>query len=140
LVRHRTGKLAAQVMVLPKGLDVPFAGCFRYPQHHATLVIAGRDENPVLIQYQRLGNVDVLIGLPWELPELLAGLRIVACDYLAIEQENLTSASQSREHGGAVSGLGAAAGPHLSAGRALVGDHGLAGGRVALGPRVDDHE
>ena len=88
LVRHRRGKFATHVLVLPKWFNSPFAGRFRDSKHRASMVIAGRDENAVARQHDGLSDIDILVGSPWKPPELAAGARIVTRQNLAIEQEN----------------------------------------------------
>src|SRR5262245_8945752 len=68
LIMNGAGELAAHLLVLPEGFDLPRAGCFRHPQHCTAGVVGRRDKNPVAVQYERLGDVDAVLGLPREAP------------------------------------------------------------------------
>ena len=63
--------MVAHVFVLPEDGDTPAADL----QQSATLIVTGRDKNPVADE-DRIGRVDSVWGGPGMLPENCAGLRV----------------------------------------------------------------
>src|SRR5262245_15733747 len=111
VVQHGAGELAPHVPILPQLLDGPLVAVLGRLDHRATVVVAGRDEDAVAVQDDRLGDVDVHVRRPREAPELAAGFGVIAGNPFAVEQEHLSDAADGRQLRRAISGPAGAAGP-----------------------------